>query len=691
MSFSLRIFESMSFVNPAFLFALSAISIPIIIHLIQLRRYKKIFFSNVAFLHSIEEKQRQSSKLKHLLVLLARILTILFLVLAFAQPYIPVNKQIVNSGKNYVSIYVDNSFSMDRQGANGTLFDEAKRKAKEIVASFKSNDEFQLLGNEFSGNQQRWIGKEGFIKSLEELKIRPESRSLNEVFNRQKSLLNGNKGNSAKAFVISDFQKSFVTNSTKLNNDSSIDWQMVMLENKRNDNIAIDSVWFYSPLHFPNSQENLLVKIHNYSASEISSLAYEVKINGNVLGIGNVKIPAESYVVDTFIFKNKKVNWQEGEVNIKDQSLHFDNSYHFAYNIESSRKVTVIQGANASNYIQSVFQTEPFFTVKSFNYQQIDYKYLSESSIIFINEVDEFSSGLFTELEKSLQNSCVVVSIPSTKENLKINEFNSHFRLSKILPALKINERIDKINHTNDLFENIFFEQDNVRADLPNVLSYYPFEKSSQLPEVLMSLSNGQSVLNKYNYNSGIIYQFAFPLQSSFTDFPKHALIVPTLLRMATIHHRMDAISYTIGLNTNISLPALLIDERVKHELRKGDISIVPEIKSINGLDQIALYDQLSEAGTYILTQENTTLAKIAFNASRAESDLSAISQSDLSSILNSNTKVWNTGDASLSGLIKEEAFGYRLWKICVIFALFFIGIEILLIRFGDRLLNKKT
>ena len=176
MSFSLRIFESMSFVNPAFLFALSAISIPIIIHLIQLRRYKKIFFSNVAFLHSIEEQQRQSSKLKHLLVLLARILTILFLVLAFAQPYIPVNKQIVNYGKNYVSIYVDNSFSMDRQGANGTLFDEAKRKAKEIVASFKSNDEFQLLGNEFSGNQQRWIGKEAFIKSLAELKIRPESR-----------------------------------------------------------------------------------------------------------------------------------------------------------------------------------------------------------------------------------------------------------------------------------------------------------------------------------------------------------------------------------------------------------------------------------------------------------------------------------------------------------------------------------
>ena len=67
MSFSLRIFETMSFVNPAFLIALSAIAIPIIIHLIQLRKYKKFYFSNVSFLHTIEEQHRKSNKLKNLL------------------------------------------------------------------------------------------------------------------------------------------------------------------------------------------------------------------------------------------------------------------------------------------------------------------------------------------------------------------------------------------------------------------------------------------------------------------------------------------------------------------------------------------------------------------------------------------------------------------------------------------------
>ncbi|MFN5705890.1 MAG: BatA domain-containing protein, partial [bacterium] len=79
----------MNFVYPSFLFALSAIAIPIIIHLIQLRKYKRLYFSNVKFLQNIEQEQRKSNKLKNLLILLVRILTIICLVLAFAQPYIP--------------------------------------------------------------------------------------------------------------------------------------------------------------------------------------------------------------------------------------------------------------------------------------------------------------------------------------------------------------------------------------------------------------------------------------------------------------------------------------------------------------------------------------------------------------------------------------------------------------------------
>lgn len=691
MSFPLRIFESMSFVNPAFLIALSAIAIPIIIHLIQLRKYKKIYFSNVSFLHSIEEQQRNTNKLKNLLVLLARILTIIFLVLAFSQPYLPFNNEKVNTGKNYISIYIDNSFSMERQGKNGTLLDEAKRKAKEVAQSFKSDDQFQLLGNEFSGNQQRWLSKESFLKNVAELKIRPESRNLKQVSARQKSFLKEKTGKSAKAFIISDFQKSFVENNQTIDLDSTIDWQLITLENARNQNISIDSVWFYSPIHFPNSQENLVVKIHNYSEADVAAFPYEIRLNGQVIGVGNVSIPAESFVIDTFIYKNKNIGWIEGSIAIKDQSLTFDNDYYFSYEIEKSRRVAIINGTDASNNVQAVFNTEPFFESKVFNYQQIDYKFLDQSQLIILNEVDEFSSGLLSQIDKALQNSAVVVCFPSLKSELKNNEFYSKFKLAGSLPFVKSKEKIERVNFNNELFDGIFVKQNNASLDLPTVLGYYPFSKTGQLSEAMLSLSNGQSILNKYNVSKGVIYQFAIPLKTSSSNLAKHAILVPLLLRMGTIHYKTEAISYFIGENTALAIPGLVLEERLKNELSKGSFSIVPEISNVNGIEQIFVNDQISEAGIYQLSQSEKVLAKIAFNSSRKESDLTEVSTSKIEDLLKGNAKIWKTGDASLSGLIKDEAFGQRLWKICVILALFFMALEIAFIRFGDRFLEQKN
>ncbi|MBL0031994.1 MAG: BatA domain-containing protein [Bacteroidetes bacterium] len=83
----------MQFIYPEFLFALSVLAIPIIIHLFNFRRFKKIYFTNVRFLKEIKQDTQSKSKLKHLLVLLSRLLALTFLVLAFAQPFIPA-KQI---------------------------------------------------------------------------------------------------------------------------------------------------------------------------------------------------------------------------------------------------------------------------------------------------------------------------------------------------------------------------------------------------------------------------------------------------------------------------------------------------------------------------------------------------------------------------------------------------------------------
>src|SRR5215204_2104474 len=118
------------FLSPTLLYALLLIAIPIIIHLFNFRRFKKVFFTNVRFLKELKQETTSKSKLKHLLVLAARILAVAFLVFAFARPIIPSGQKKQNGSTDAVSVYVDNSFTMQAIRTDGTLLEVACRKAK---------------------------------------------------------------------------------------------------------------------------------------------------------------------------------------------------------------------------------------------------------------------------------------------------------------------------------------------------------------------------------------------------------------------------------------------------------------------------------------------------------------------------------------------------------------------------------
>src|SRR5882757_1755887 len=200
----------MHFLYPAFLFALVSLAIPVIIHLFNFRKYQKVYFSNVQFMKEIQEQQSYRRNLKERLILAARLLALTFLVLAFAKPYIP-GQNAVNAGKQQaVSIFVDNSYSMQTLNREGTLLDEAKRRAKEIASAYTVNDRFQLLTQDFEGKHQRLLSREEFNDAVDAVKISPRSRNLQQIISRQQNLLNMQTGTNRLVYIVSDFQKNII-------------------------------------------------------------------------------------------------------------------------------------------------------------------------------------------------------------------------------------------------------------------------------------------------------------------------------------------------------------------------------------------------------------------------------------------------------------------------------------------------
>src|SRR3954468_9797392 len=162
----------MMFVYPLFLWALAAITIPIIIHLFNFRRYKKVYFTNVKFLKELQQESKSKSRLKELLILAARCLAIACLVLAFCQPFIPgTDSGIINTGAKAISLYIDNSFSMENVNKQGPLLEIAKSRAKEVIKAFGVADRFQVITNDFEGKHQRFQTKEDALSAVDEIKI----------------------------------------------------------------------------------------------------------------------------------------------------------------------------------------------------------------------------------------------------------------------------------------------------------------------------------------------------------------------------------------------------------------------------------------------------------------------------------------------------------------------------------------
>ena len=129
----------MQFVHPEILWALLALTIPVIIHLFHFRRFKKVYFTNVKFLKEIKDEKSARRRLRNLLILLFRLLAYSAIIFAFAQPFISEDKT-AKKGLNNVSIFIDNSFSMMAASEDVPLLAKAKRKKlyffiKEIVVS----------------------------------------------------------------------------------------------------------------------------------------------------------------------------------------------------------------------------------------------------------------------------------------------------------------------------------------------------------------------------------------------------------------------------------------------------------------------------------------------------------------------------------------------------------------------------
>ncbi len=689
----------MHFIAPQFLYAFLALSIPVIVHLFNFRRFKKVFFTNVRFLKEVKQETQSRSRLRHLLVLLCRMLVLAALVMAFAQPYIPAGAQKVNAGEKAISIYVDNSFSMDATNKSGHLLDEARKNAREIVAAFSPADRFQLLTNDFEGRHQRFVSKDEFLQLLEGVKLSAAVKPLSAIVSRQLDLLNDKDLTDArqkKAFLLSDFQKSIV-DLEQLRNDTSVSFQLVPIEAQERDNVYVDSCWFETPVRQTNKVEKLHVRLINASDKRRENIPVKLFINNVQKSPASFSMAAHQVLDTVMSFSTQVPGIQHARIEISDYPVSFDDHFYFSFQVLNAISVLNVLPTNATSaskedYIYRLFKTDSAFRYASFSENNIDYGMLAHQDLIVLSELHSISSGLAQELKKFIDNGGSLVVFPAEDADLpSYNELLSSMQLSGYEALDTTNTKVAAINFLHPLYQGVFEKKKDDNVDLPVVFSHYrlaQISKSNQ--QALMTLQNADVFFASYRAGSGKVYISSVPLNTEASNFVKHAVFVPTLFQIALFSQPQQPLFYTSGKNQAVDVGLVPNNgEDVLHVVSTDKkIDLIPEHRVSDGRTMIFVHDQLKSAGNFSVMAAKNELAGISFNYDRKESDLSCYTSDRLSAAITdkgwNNFRLLSNERQNLTIALAEIDQGIKLWKWFVIMALVFLLIEIVLLRIGN-------
>ena len=672
----------MQFLNPLFLFGLLAISIPIIIHLFNFRRYKKLEFSSIKYLKQVLLETKKQKKVRNLLLLLFRILSILFLVLLFSYPYIQKqDSNLLSKAKNSVVVFIDNSFSMQNNSSQGSALDQAKQRAKEIINAYGNEDSFMLLTTELLGKHQSFVDKKRFVELVNEVEISSVSSLNSSSLQKAFSLLNTKQTNRLLYF-ISDFQspgfdvENFPMDTTVLTN-------FVPIEVNNLDNLYIDSISFASPIFSLSNNVTINIKVKNSSENDAEKVGLKLYLNDKQISIASVDIPSNQSEVIEMSFPLESRGIIHGRISILDNPISFDDDFFFTIHTKESINILSINSQSPNPFIQKLFSNTPELNFVNINDKSIDFSEFNKYSLIILNSLRTLPSGLVSELKNFRQNNGDMIIIPDNQ--LDLNSFSNAMREMSLPYYSKLNERENRvmiIDDNNSLFKDVFTSKEK-DMEKPVSKRYFSLSQAKTLSnQVLFEFENKESFLSLSQDKDSKVYIFTSNLSSDNTNFVSQALFVPTLWNMALFSQKIPQTFYFLSGDNNIDITSSVnsTNLEVLHiKSLDNKVSIIPQITKANNRIMINPINTPLKSGNYNIYNKEELITGVSFNYDRRESEMRFLSNTQLKDKIKpmkTNFKVLDTKNQMISSFIEKTKNNNILFPIIFILLLASIGFE---------------
>ena len=640
----------MQFKHPEFLYFLFLLVIPILVHLFQLRRFKKEYFTNVKLLHELSIQTRKSSVIKKWLLLFTRLLLLAFLVIAFAQPFFVAKENAKSTNEMY--IVLDNSYSMQAKGKKGELL---KRAVQDLLENTPENYNFSLI----TSSESYWnTDIKSIQKDLQSLEYSPQEFRLDNIIskiNARKSAFNKD------IVVITDAVGVTEKHAKGFKKEDNVYFVIPEIEQKNN--VSIDSVFIEQNL---DNFYEIGVKLSK-SGDEIKNVPLGIYNNEKLIAKTIIDLSENNKTV-SFNIPKEEFN---GYASITDKSLEYDNTYYFSISQNTKTNVISIGDEVKSSFLNRIY-TPNEFNYNNFPLQGLDYNTIEKQDVIIINELKEIPQALQTTLKSFVNKGGNLVVIPSTESNTSsYNNLLSNFGSVQMKNLNSVEKKITKINFSHPILKSVFEKKvDNFQY--PSTKNSYSI--SSNQPSVLTYEDQSPFLISIDNPLSSV-YLFSAAIDKENSNFLNSPLVVLSFYNMAKINQKTGVNSIIIGEEKPFMVDASLGKDEIL-EVKNKNEKFIPVQQIMNSKVKLNFNENPKKDGNYTVFNRNNLVQNISFNYNRTESNLENVNPSIASNYnkINDINTLFNT--------IQTERTDSQLWKWFVLLSLLFVVLELLIQKF---------
>ena len=456
----------MKFLYPSVLWALTALLIPIAVHLFNLRRHRLEYFSNTELLKTIHQENKRTRRLKHLVALLLRCVFIAALVLAFAFPYRPAADSAFDAEEDVVGVYVDNSMSMKALSERTTLLDDARASARQLVGQYPPSTRFLLLTNSFEVQNESPMNQEEMLDRIDRMSPDGPPVRMSGVLDR--------------FAMLRQYHGLYA----------------VPMRSSVRSNLSIDTLWLGSPVMQAQLANEVHVIVHNWGDQAVQGVPVNLTMDGRVVAASTVDVEPQGTSELIMQILPETTGSIRCSATLTDYPIVFDDVYDFVIEPRSTLRVVEL-GQAAPTGVALVFADDPQYGYEAMNPNRFDLNALSKAQLVVVDATSEINATLRQTLEED------------AAEGTSVLFFHDE-------GAVDTNRlTVSDLALQHAFFDDMVLEIPQ-HADLPKVTGHVRLHPDAR-SVTLIHLANGDPLLTLRQEGRGYVFDMATTLDAKWS------------------------------------------------------------------------------------------------------------------------------------------------------------------------------